>query len=176
MSETHQVPRQDVPRQAASGQEAPGGAPRVGLPTFRTPVRGHAFAPRRPESPDPSPGETAELVREPANPADPHAVAVWVGEGPERWRIGYLDRGVAARVAPRLRNGVVLSARIDGWTPEPQGRWRRPVVLLRAEPSDPAGARPGSPRAGPGAPPPGVWGRPPGVRRRPVPTGARPGR
>jgi hypothetical protein len=178
-----------------------GTAPRAGLPPFRTPVRGHAFAPRPPELPAPVPGQAAELVPEPANPADPHAVAVWVGEEGRRWRIGYLDRGVAARVAPRLRDGLVLRVRMDGWTREPEGRWQRPVVLLQGEPPPgPAGrgegrrarmsvagpsgggsARSREPRATerPAGGPVtgrGVWGRPPGVARRtlgPPPDAAR---
>lgn len=148
---------------------------RAALPSFRTPVRGHAFAPRRADTPDPEPGEPAELVPEPANPADPYAVAVWAGEGGQRRRIGYLDRGVAARVAPRIREGLVLSARVEGWTREPEGRWQRPVVLLRAEamPAPATSAPPSTGQAGasprrsrPEGTTPGVWGRPPGVARR----------
>lgn len=148
------------------GTEAPTIA--SALPSFRTPVRGYAFAPRTPEQPPPYPGQPARLVPEPGNPADPHAVAVWVGEGTAAWRIGYLDRGVAARVAPRLREGLRVSARIDGWVTEPGGRWQRPVVLLRAEarqdtlegPLREALARARHRGSG------GVWGRPPGVARR----------
>lgn len=133
-------------------------APR--LPSFRTPVRGHAFAPRREDTPAPVPGETAELVPEPANPADPQAIAVWAGQGGDRRRIGYLARDVAARVAPRLRQGLVLSARVDGWAGEPEGRWERPLVLLRAEQLPPEAPAPTGRHAR------GVWGRPPGVVRR----------
>ena len=146
------------------------------LPSFRTPVRGHAFAPRRPDTPDLEPGEPAELVPEPGNPADPHAIAVWTGQGPARRRIGYLDRGVAARVAPRLRDGVVLTARLEGWTGEPEGRWQRPMVLLTAASlpqdrtdrgrADRPGRTPGPTPPGHLAPAGGVWGRPPGVARR----------
>lgn len=143
-----------------------GRARTAALPPFRTPVRGHAFAPRPPEVPDPVPGEAAALLPEPTNPADPHAVAVWVGEEGRRWRIGYLDRGVAARVAPRLRDGMVLRARIDGWTREPQGRWQRPVVLLRGELPVRAPQQRRSVRPEEARPAGGVWGRPPGVARR----------
>lgn len=100
--------------------------------SFRTPVRGHAFASRPAAAPDPYPGQPALLVREPGNPADPLAVAVWVEDGTVPWRIGYLDRGVSARVAPRLDRGARFDARFDGWSVEPDGRWRRPVLLLRA--------------------------------------------
>lgn len=161
----------------STSTRTPDRSDRADLPSFRTPVRGHAFAPRRADTPDPVPGEPAELVPEPTNPADPYAVAVWAGADGQRRRIGYLDRGVAARVAPRIREGLVLSARVEGWTREPEGRWQRPVVLLRAEslptpaPSPPARASADQPSetvrgARPEAVAAGVWGRPPGVARR----------
>lgn len=149
------------PRPDPSG----GGSVAARLPSFRTPVRGHAFAPRRADTPDPIPGEPAELVPEPTNPADPHAVAVWAGEGEARRRIGYLDRAVAARVAPRMRGGLVLAARVDGWTREPEGRWQRPVVLLQAISLEPVSEPAARADRGRDASP-GVWGRPPGVARR----------
>jgi hypothetical protein len=161
------------------GTEAPTIDP--ALPPFRTPVRGHAYAARAPQHGPPHPGQPAWLVPEPGNPADPHAVAVWVGEEPAAWRIGYLDRAVAARVAPRLRRGLRVSARVDGWSLEPEGRWQRPVVLLRPEAQQDTLAGPlrealalARATAGPTAStPPGgggrVWGRPPGVARRTLP-------
>jgi hypothetical protein len=113
----------------------------------------------------------ARLTREPHNPADPLAVAVWLDGGEQRpWRIGYLDRGVAARVAPRMDAGLTLDARVDGWIAEPDGRWRRPVVLLLPEVIEPAApvppAEPVPAAERPEPPRPGVWGRPPGVTRR----------
>ncbi|MFA9445492.1 HIRAN domain-containing protein [Egicoccus sp. AB-alg6-2] len=142
-------------------------APPIGaaLRAFRTPVRGHAFAARPAQVQAPHPGQQVTLRREPDNPADPFAVAVWA----EQWRIGYLDRQVAARLAPRLDAGLSVEARIDGWVAEPQGRWRRPMVLLSpgtvADPLPRPPRRPAEPSAGKG---PGLWGRPPGVRIRPV--------
>ncbi len=132
--------------------------------SFRTPVRGHAFASRPAAVPDPHPGQPALLVREPGNPADPLAVAVWVEDGTVPWRIGYLDRGVSARIAPRLDRGLRIDARLDGWSAEPDGRWRRPVLLLRAEPDPTEQAPPIQDRQVPPA-----WGRPPGVVRRRLP-------
>lgn len=159
MSTDTSSPQTARPPTAGAGSTAPAAtAPR--LPSFRTPVRGHAFAPRREDTPAPAPGEAAELVPEPANPADPQAIAVWAGQGGDRRRIGYLARDVAARVAPRLRQGLVLSARVEGWTREPEGRWERPLVLLRAEQLPP------EPPAPTGRHARGVWGRPPGVVRR----------
>ncbi len=157
--------------------------------SFRTPVRGHAFASRPGAVPDPYPGQPALLVREPGNPADPLAVAVWVEDGTVPWRIGYLDRGVSARVAPRLDRGQRIDARLDGWSAEPEGRWRRPVLLLRAvpDPSVPDPSVPDPRPSGSAASPPvtgkrshapkgdqdaqvaPAWGRPPGVVRRRLP-------
>ncbi|GGI05029.1 HIRAN domain-containing protein [Egicoccus halophilus] len=152
-------------------------APSIGaaLRAFRTPVRGHAFAARPPEAAPLQPGRRLALRREPDNPVDPLAVAVWTspadGEAATAWRVGYLDRQVAARLTPRLDAGLRVEARLDGWIAEPQGRWRRPVVLLRpgtaATPPLEAPSRPRSVRALP-ADRPGLWGRPPGVRIRPV--------
>ena len=127
---------------------------------FRTPLRGHAFAgPTPPEAL--APGRAARLVREPDNPADPYAVAVWVEDDDARpWRIGYLDRTVAARVAPRLDAGARVSAEVEGWLEEPGGRWQRP--LLRVDLPASVHTADGAPRTLHAE----VWGRPPGVRRR----------
>lgn len=133
------------------------------LRSFRTPVRGHAFAPRPPDTAGPIPGQLARLIREPGNPADPLAVGVWVADARGRWRIGYLDRGVAARLAPRLDDGLELAVEVEGWTSEPDGRWQRPVVVV--EPPSPAR----SPGGNAATTPTGtsrLWGRPPGVLRR----------
>lgn len=142
-------------------------APPIGaaLRAFRTPVRGHAFAARPDDRRAPHPGQPVQLRREADNPADPLAVALWC----EGWRIGYLDRQVAARLAPRLDAGLRVEARIDGWVAEPQGRWRRPMVLLQPGTAD-TPAAPRRPTTGTGArrDGPGLWGRPPGVTVRAV--------
>jgi hypothetical protein len=139
---------------ATTGSDRPGSGSRGGRP-FRTVVRGHAFAAAPPGADALDPGLSARAVREPDNPADPLAVAIWAqpGEGAAAaWRIGYLDRVVAARLAPRLDAGVRVEVEVEGLVPEPDGRWQRPVVRLRLE--EPARS--------------GLWGRPPGVTRRPV--------
>jgi len=100
--------------------------------SFHTPVRGYAFAAVPPPA-DASLAQGAEVVllREPSNPADALAVGVWlVHAGRPRWRLGYLDRTVAARIAPRLDAGAQVEGAIDGWVEEPGGRWRRPLVRL----------------------------------------------
>jgi hypothetical protein len=155
-----------APAQAA-GTSRPGpalqAAARRGarLRPFRTPVRGHAFAAPPDDGVALSPGLAARLAREPANPADPLAVAVWAdADDGARWRIGYLDRGVAARLAPRLDAGQGFAVEFDGWVGEPEGRWQRPVVRLVPDVPEPAAPRPGD-----RAP---LWGRPPGVTVRRV--------
>jgi hypothetical protein len=156
----------------------------VPLRPFRTPVRGHPFAARPPGAAAPHAGQPARLRREHDNPVDPLAVAVWTRDDAGWWRVGYLDRVVAARLAPRLDDGLEVGARLDGWVAEPRGRWRRPVVLLlpdRAGQGEARGAGSASTPASPAAAdrptaadrpapadPPRLWGRPPGVVRRPV--------
>jgi hypothetical protein len=136
---------------------------RPSLPDFHTPVRGYAFA----AVPPPStavlePGTPVVLLREPENPADPLAVGVWLLErGLPRWRLGYLDRTVASRIAPRLDAGVELDAVLDGWVEEPDGRWRRPLLHLRPSVAPDAAAEDRGRRTS-------LRRQPPGVRRRRV--------
>jgi hypothetical protein len=134
--------------------------PSMPVPTFHTPVRGSAFAAIPPPTDARvSQGAEVALIREPSNPADPMAVAVWLLEsGTPRWRIGYLDRTVAVRIAPRLDAGVSVRASIDGWVAEPDGRWRRPLLLITVA----DGERPGPSRAR------SLRRQPPGVQRRRV--------
>lgn len=136
--------------------------PRGAFLPFLTPVRGHAFASPPPDAAAPvRHGAAARLRREPDNPADPLAVAVWAaGADGGAWRIGYLERAVAARVAPRLDAGVEVAATLAGWWDEPRGRWRRPVVAL--QPAEVPQVRPATPT------PRGVWSRPPASVTRPV--------
>ena len=153
-----------------------GDAPRARRPgflrPFRTPLRGHAFASPPDDAPPLAVDDPVTLRREPGNPADPLAVAVWTATtGVPAWRVGYLDRGVAARLAPRMDDGLEVSGRLTGWVAEPRGRWRRPLVRIETV---------GGPAVGPDATPlASIAGegtsevtfsrlrrRPPGVRRR----------
>ena len=112
------------------------------LRPFHTPVRGHAFA-HRPLGGAPLPQSRLVLRPEPDNPADPHAVAVWAEGAGAPWRVGYLERAVAARLAP-LGDPGVLVVDFAGWWEEPEGRWRRPVVWIAAAAAAvPAGQRGG---------------------------------
>ncbi len=130
------------------------------LPAFHTPVRGYAFAAvPPPASAVLEPGTPVALLREPSNPADPMAVGVWlVDAGRPRWRLGYLDRTVASRIAPRMDAGAELEAVLDGWVEEPDGRWQRPLLHLRLAVEEPLGAL--SRRS--------LRRQPPGVQRRRV--------
>jgi hypothetical protein len=144
-------------------------APRTPSEDFRTPVRGHGFAARPPATPAPSAGAAAELVREPDNPADPLAVAVWtIGERP--WRLGYLDRAVAARLAPRIDAGQRFRAELAGWVDAPGGRWRRPLLRVATDVPTDVAADASADRLGSGNRP-GLWGRPPASTRRIVRSG-----
>lgn len=152
--------RRPVERRASLPVERRTSQPR--LRAFRTPVRGHAFAAPPDGGSAPEAGLRARLAREPRNPADPFAVAVWVDDGSAQpWRIGYLDRGVAARVAPRLDEGLAVEVCVEGWVPEPEGRWHRPLVRLVPD-------RTAAEEAPAGVP---LWQRPPGVSIRRVSTG-----
>ncbi len=147
--------------QHGEGPEGAAGETQPGARRFHTPLRGHAFA-----GPVPAeimtPGRQVALVREPDNPADAHAVAVWVIDDEQRsWRVGYLDRTVAARIAPRIDAGTEVRAALEGWVEEPAGRWRRPLVRLEVAAEPRRGTDAESVQAT-------VWGRPPGVRRRRV--------
>ncbi len=117
-------------------------ASRPTLRPFHTPVRGHRFASLPPGG---APlGRTVLTLRvEPDNPADVHAVAVWADGGGTPWRVGYLERAVAVRVAPRLADGTApVRASFAGWLEEPQGRWQRPLVRVLEDAADITSPRP----------------------------------
>lgn len=158
--------------------------PRRTFVPFRTPVRGHAFAARPPQGPTAGPGLPVELRREPDNPRDPWAVAVWsAASAGTPWRLGYLERAVAARLGPRLDRGeITVEGALVDWWEAPDGGWRRPVVALA--PSATAAAADGTPvrterraHAGHGGAgvTPRLWGQPPRSRRRVLDRGTPPG-
>ena len=55
-----------------------------------------------------APGASLRLVREPNNPHDPNAIAVWAEPG--RNLSGYVPRGMAKRLSPILDRGADLVA------------------------------------------------------------------
>lgn len=66
---------------------------------------------------------------------DEWAVAIWTrSSNGIPWRIGYLERAVAARVGPQVRGGVRVTGTVVGWMTEPDGRWKRPVIEVDARP------------------------------------------
>lgn len=157
------VPQVDAPVGASferGGVRAPAGH-------LRTIVRGVAFASRPPEASPVRAGQLVRLLREPGNPADPLAVAVWIAEVAGTWRLGYLDRSVAAWVAPLIDAGEIATGVIDSWVAEPDGRWHRP--LLRMDVTSTRYRRRISVRVDDcAAETPRLWGRPPGASRRTV--------
>lgn len=74
---------------------------------FYTKVAGVTFEGRQALVAQVRPGEALRLVREPANPHDPHAVAV-CREGGER--LGYVSAALAARLAPSMDAGARYTA------------------------------------------------------------------
>lgn len=151
----------DAPtRPGTAAPPIPGHPDRHGFLPFLTPVRGHAFAgaPPGPAAPIHH-GAAARLHREPDNPADPLAVAVWATGTGTPWRIGYLERAVAARVTPRLDAGATITATLAGWWDEPHGRWARPVVALQPDHAA---------RVAPSTAASRIWSRPPGSTTRPL--------
>lgn len=106
----------------------------AGFVPFRTPVRGYRFAARPPGAEHPHPGQRVGLIREQAHPVDRWAVSVWLraADGTP-WRIGYLDRAVAARLGPRLDDGHPVRASVAGWDDEPARPWRRPVIYVEPD-------------------------------------------
>jgi len=71
-------------------------------------------------------GDTLDLVREPANPHDPMAVALhWRGEP-----IGYIPRRINADIARRLDAGEALGCRITRYDEEADP-WERVEVAVR---------------------------------------------
>ena len=83
-------------------------------------------------------GDRLLLRREPGNPHDPNAVEI-VTEGGEK--LGYVPRGAAAALAPRLDAGERIGAAITGFLPRPAPRERFaiPEGLVRTwcEPGEP---------------------------------------
>lgn len=72
-------------------------------PAFHTKVVGVTFEGRQALVPQVRPGERLRLVRDPANPRDPHAIAVCLQDGRQT---GFLRAGLAARLAPAMDAGA----------------------------------------------------------------------
>ena len=70
------------------------------------------------------PWEALELRREPGNPRDPRAIAVYSCRGVQ---LGYLSRENAEWIAPRLDRGAAAEASV--FTVAPKGRPTSPLAL-----------------------------------------------
>ncbi|MDR7422601.1 MAG: single-stranded-DNA-specific exonuclease RecJ [Armatimonadota bacterium] len=70
---------------------------------FHTKVVGVTFADRQAVLAEVRPGERLRLVRDPANPADPHAIQVRRADGRQ---LGFLRAPLAARLAPAMDAGA----------------------------------------------------------------------
>ncbi len=90
------------------------------------PVAGVSFRPDALGDPAFAPGRRLALVREPDNPHDPHALAIWDEE--RRVQVGYVPRDVAAELAGdeqavslwRVDGGLrVLIVPPDAWVGRP---------------------------------------------------------
>lgn len=78
-----------------------------GLVSFT--VRGDAYYDSK--AADTRPGQRAQLVREPANKHDSNAVAVYAHDGTgERVKVGYVNKGLARRLAKRMDSGDAVHA------------------------------------------------------------------
>ncbi|MDR7470898.1 MAG: single-stranded-DNA-specific exonuclease RecJ [Armatimonadota bacterium] len=75
--------------------------------SFHTKVAGVTFEGRQSVIPHVRPGQRLRLVREPANPHDPHAVAVCTEDGQH---LGYLSARLAGRLAPSMDAGTRYQA------------------------------------------------------------------
>jgi hypothetical protein len=74
------------------------------------------------------PGMRLVLVREPANPHDPLAIAVWLPahRGIERQKLGYLPKASNVEIAWAVASGVALAATFAGCEegrPQIKVRW-----------------------------------------------------
>jgi single-stranded-DNA-specific exonuclease len=82
--------------------------------SFYTKVAGVTFEGRQDLIPEVRAGQPLRLVREPANPHDPHAVAVVTEDGRQ---LGYLSARLAGRLAPSIDAGTryaVMASQVTG--------------------------------------------------------------
>lgn len=77
--------------------------------SFPTKVVGISFDKRQATAAALEPGVDLDLRREPENPADAHAIAVYYGN----LQIGFLRRQIAAHLAPLLDKGILYRARVE---------------------------------------------------------------
>jgi single-stranded-DNA-specific exonuclease len=76
-------------------------------PAFHTKVVGVTFDGRQAILPAVRPGEFLQLIRDPGNPVDPHAIKVCLADGRQ---LGFLRAALSARLAPAIDAGARYSA------------------------------------------------------------------
>lgn len=87
------------------------------------------------------PDDELSLCREPGNPFDENAIAVfWPEPDGEPRGLGYVPRALAAVLAPLVDDGIVLTARAVRAVKVPRRGWRTPAVwgvriAIAADPS-----------------------------------------
>ncbi len=75
---------------------------------FNTKLAGVTFEGRQDSVAGLEPGIALRLVREPENPYDPNAIGVWYGQ----LKIGFINKGIAARIAPNIDAGERYRAEV----------------------------------------------------------------
>lgn len=110
--------------------------------SFYTKVAGVTFEHRQEMLAGVREGVELTLVRQPDNPHDPNAIALFCGH----LQIGYVSRGIARHLAPRIDMGVRYSARIaslTGGAPDGSGarRSRGANIFVERDPGATLAAR-----------------------------------
>lgn len=75
-------------------------------------------------------GESVDLVREPENPHDPSAVAVWSGRGV---RIGYLGADRCGWVGSKIDRGLDVTAIVERVAPAGQAGYLGVVIRVNMQ-------------------------------------------
>jgi hypothetical protein len=117
----------------APATPAPKAAPARRIPIQRAQVAGFQYHQGEAVWPQLQPGAPLRLHREPTNPHDPNAIAIYWGEH----KLGYIPRRENKTLAGMLDQGVPLDAAIvelrEGWDP-----WQRVEVEIGLGVSGPA--------------------------------------
>jgi single-stranded-DNA-specific exonuclease len=98
-------------------------------PRFHTKIAGVSFEGRQDTIAGLQAGATLELRREPSNPHDANAIAIHYGN----LQLGFLNKELAAHLAPLLDNGVRYRVRVASLTGGTQEKNRGVNVLLERE-------------------------------------------
>lgn len=97
-------------------------------PAFHTKIVGVTFDGRQALLPEVRPGERLRLVRDPANPRDPHAIKVCLADGRP---LGFLRATLAARLAPAIDAGARYTAAATALTGGGDRAWGVNILVER---------------------------------------------